>query len=107
MLPLKKKTVWKKEVTDKAENLLVVRIEKEQLLCPDPQDDKIAHTLEIRSPSEDRRGQAVKKRMRVTVDRALFQEIKEGITALRSFNPTHAADRFILLNIGVNVLGDL
>jgi hypothetical protein len=97
MLPLKKKTIWKKEVTDDDKNVLIVRIEKEQIISVDPPPDKITHTLEICSPGRDRRGQEIKKCKRVAVDRALFQEIKEGISALAQLpsDSRRRQDRFL------------
>jgi hypothetical protein len=76
MLPLKKKTIWKKEIRDDEKSALTVRIEKEQVISEDSMTPgRITRTVEICSPAEDRRGQAIKKRMRITIDSAVLRDM--------------------------------
>jgi hypothetical protein len=81
MLPLKQRTIWKKDLVDAEKNRLIARVQKEQaILKARPTPAQITRTLEIYSPTEDRRGQTIKKRMRITVDSKVLQEIKEAIS---------------------------
>lgn len=89
MLPLKQRIIWKKNLVDADKNTLTVRIEKEQVISEEPKTpDRMTHSLEICSPTEDRRGRAIKKRMRVPVDNALFREIKEAISTFAQLTTT-------------------
>ena len=82
MLPLKAKTIWEEKKEDIKNNTLIVRIEKTQVISDKPSVPERTCVIEISSPSEDDPGQQIKKRLEVSVDAKVLDELREAILAL-------------------------
>ena len=82
MLPLKAKTIWEEKKEDIKNNTLIVRIEKTQVISDKPSVPERSCVIEISSPSEDDPGQQIKKRLEVSVDAKVLDELREAILAL-------------------------
>jgi hypothetical protein len=83
MLPLKAKTIWEEKKEDIKNNTLIVRIEKTQVISDKPSVPERTCVIEISSPSEDDPGQQIKKRLEVSVDAKVLDELREAILALK------------------------
>jgi hypothetical protein len=83
MLTLKQRTIWKKQVENAEGGTLIVCINREQVIREtSTTPGKMTRMLEISSSAEDRRGQSIKRRIRITVNDALLGEIKEAFSRL-------------------------
>src|SRR5258708_10625501 len=83
MLPLKAKTIWEEKKEDIKNNTLIVRIEETQVISDKPSVPERTCVIEISSPSEDDPGQQIKKRLEVSVDAKVRDELREAILALK------------------------